>query len=66
MQEKFDELGEKCKQAIGNFTEEEGEVSNLVAKYRKSAECDFLREAREPHTPVISRRVSKPRRDHRI
>ena len=38
MQEKFYELGEKCKQAIGNFTEEEGEVSNLVAKYRMSAE----------------------------
>ena len=38
MQDKFDELSEKCKQAIGNFTEADGEVSNLVAKYRKSAE----------------------------
>ncbi|CAH3167753.1 unnamed protein product [Porites lobata] len=29
LQEKFDELGEKCKQAIGNFTEEEGEDYKL-------------------------------------
>ena len=36
MQEKFKELTEKCRSAISNFTEEEGEVCNLFHFYNQS------------------------------
>jgi len=31
LQEKFDDLSDNCKKAIGNFTEEEGEVCDLFS-----------------------------------